>query len=50
MGLLNVHRKTRMLQGEPFGFHVESEAGEYTRVSVLLPLLDRRPEDPGARE
>lgn len=50
MGLLNVHRKIRMLQGEPFGLHVESEAGEYTRVSVLLPLLDRRPEDPGARE
>ncbi len=50
MGLLNVHRKIRLLQGEPYGLHVESAAGRYTRVSVLLPLLDQKPEGPGAQK
>ena len=46
MGLLNVHRKIRLLQGEPYGLHVESAAGRYTRISVLLPLLDQKPKVP----
>ena len=46
MGLLNVHRKIRLLQGEPYGLHVESTAGRYTRISVLLPLLDQKPKVP----
>ncbi|MGN1250991.1 MAG: sensor histidine kinase, partial [Candidatus Spyradocola sp.] len=50
MGLLNVHRKIRLLQGEPYGLHVESAAGKYTRVSVLLPLLDQKPDAPGVQE
>ena len=50
MGLLNVHRKIRLLQGEPYGLHVESAVGRYTRVSVLLPLLDQKPEGPGAQK
>lgn len=46
MGLLNVHRKVRLLQGEPYGLHVESEQGKHSRISVLLPLLEHQPKAP----
>lgn len=45
MGMLNVHRKVRLLHGEAYGLHVESKQGEYTRVSVLLPILLQQPDE-----
>lgn len=45
MGLLNVHRKVRLLHGDAFGLHVESQLGQHTRVSILLPLIQERPSE-----
>ncbi len=44
MGLLNVHRKVRLMHGDAYGLHVESAQGSHTRVSILLPLLPKQPQ------
>lgn len=47
IGLLYVHRKVRLHHGEPYGLHLESQRGAYTRASLLLPLCGECPGDPG---
>ena len=44
LGLLCVHRKVRLHCGEPYGLHLESRRGAYTRASLLLPLRAERGE------
>ena len=44
LGLLCVHRKVRLHCGEPYGLHLESRRGAYTRASLLLPLRAERRE------
>ncbi len=43
-GLLYVHRKVRFHCGKPYGLHLESQRGTYTRASLLLPLDERNGE------
>ncbi|MDO4338562.1 MAG: sensor histidine kinase [Eubacteriales bacterium] len=37
VGISNVHRYLQYTYGEPYGLHIESEVGQYTTVSTLLP-------------
>lgn len=38
IGLINVHQRIKLRFGDPYGIHVESQVGEYTKVTVSLPL------------
>jgi len=44
IGIQNVHKKIMLPYGQPFGLHMESVLGAYTRVDILLPLVDKTPE------
>jgi two-component system sensor histidine kinase YesM len=37
-GLWNVNRRLKTCYGEPFGLLIDSEFGEFTRVTVTVPL------------
>ncbi|WP_059046656.1 cache domain-containing sensor histidine kinase [Paenibacillus rubinfantis] len=37
VGLLSVHERLRLTFGERYGLSIESELGQYTRMSLLLP-------------
>lgn len=37
IGLLNVHRRIRMVFGKPFGLEIDSEPGKGTRVTLNMP-------------
>ncbi len=39
IGLLNIHKRIRLLYGEPYGIELESVQGEYCCVKLILPIL-----------
>ena len=39
IGLYNVHRRIQLLYGNKYGLHIESAAGEGTRVTIYLPII-----------
>ena len=41
----NVHQRIQYVFGEEYGLKIESQLGEYTQVSVLLPA-DESTEEP----
>ena len=38
IGLPNVDRRLKLVYGEEYGLSIESEPGQYTRVTIRLPL------------
>ena len=45
IGLANIHRRLQLMFGEEYGLSLESRLGEYTRVTLHLPILQRAEED-----
>ena len=45
IGMRNVHQRIQYVFGEEYGLKIESQLGEYTQVSVLLPA-DESTEEP----
>ncbi|MBW7453021.1 histidine kinase [Paenibacillus sepulcri] len=39
IGLVNIHKRIRLQYGEPYGIELESAAGEYSNVKIILPVL-----------
>ncbi len=39
IGLRNIHRRVTMMFGEAFGVDIRSRQGEYTEVSIKLPII-----------
>ena len=39
VGILNIHQRIRLYFGEKYGLSIASEPGQFTRVTVRLPLL-----------
>lgn len=37
LGILNVHNRIRLLYGEPYGLHIESQESLGTKITILLP-------------
>lgn len=40
IGFVNIHKRIRLQYGEPYGIEIESEAGFFTNVKIILPVLD----------
>lgn len=43
IGLINIHRKIRLLAGDDYGLSVESTAGHGTRVCIRMPVMLNMP-------
>lgn len=40
IGIINVHRRLKLYYGEPYGLHVESKPGCYTRIQLHIPKVE----------
>ncbi|NBD27019.1 sensor histidine kinase [Paenibacillus glycinis] len=40
IGFVNIHKRIRLQYGEPYGIEIESEAGSFTDVKIILPVLN----------
>ena len=38
IGLPNVDRRMKLVYGESYGLSIQSEPGQYTQITVMLPL------------
>ena len=38
LGILNVHKRIRLLYGKPYGIQIESQVGIGTKITLLLPI------------
>lgn len=38
IGMPNVDRRLKLIYGEEYGLSIESRAGEYTQITVRIPL------------
>ena len=38
LGILNVHKRIRLLYGKPYGVQIESQVGMGTKITLLLPI------------
>ncbi|MEK5177804.1 hypothetical protein [Paenibacillus odorifer] len=41
IGLRSVNERLRLAFGDNYGLSIESESGQYTRMKILLPFLQK---------
>lgn len=47
IGIINVHKRIRLIYGEGYGLHIESRESEGTHVSICLPAVSGQPGEGG---
>jgi two-component system sensor histidine kinase YesM len=47
IGIINVHKRIRLIYGEGYGLHIESRESEGTHVSICLPAVSGEPGENG---